>query len=233
MIDTYTKENYDPEYHLTRPINFSFATTPSQFQKTIESYLEKRVGTTYGPTGGRKLTVFIDDINLPEINPWGDQITNEITRQTIEMKGFYSLEKPGDFMNICDVQFLAAMIHPGAGRNDIPSRLKRHFAIFNCTVPTDDSIDKIYGTISETHYSVKRGFTDAVREMIKKLVKLTRFVWKSTRRTLLPVNAYKCIFSIPKKIKISNDEIYFNWDRLLPNFIMFSICEIYLAFGKA
>jgi dynein heavy chain len=123
MIDNYTK-SYNPDVQLSRTINFSFATTPYQFQKTIESYLEKRVGTTCGPVGGKRMTIFIDDINLPEISEWGDQVTNEIVRQTIEMKGFYSLEKPGDFVHIVELQIIAAMIHPGAGRNDIPSRLK-------------------------------------------------------------------------------------------------------------
>ncbi|CAF3995610.1 unnamed protein product, partial [Rotaria magnacalcarata] len=187
IITSYLK-HYDSEQHLTRTINFSSITTSSLIQKTIENFVDRRIANTFGPSFGRKMTIFIDDINMPMINSWGDQEANEILRQLVEQKGFYSLTKPGDFLNIIDLQFLAAMCHPGGGRNDISERLKRHFFILNCTLPSNNAVDHIFGSIGK-YFCLERNFSNDIIEIVQKSISATRILWQTVKGKFLPTPA--------------------------------------------
>lgn len=50
----------------------SILTTRSLFEQ--QASLEKRMGRTYGPPGGKSLIIFVDDLSMTAQNEWGDQV---------------------------------------------------------------------------------------------------------------------------------------------------------------
>ena len=175
-----------------KKINFSFMTSPGLFQSALQDCVEKRQGKYHGPKRNKKLTLFIDDTAMPEINEWQDQITNEIVRQVVEEGRLYSLEKPGESFHLVDMQYAGAMLIPGGGKNDIPNRLKRHFAIFCCPLPAESSLNMIFGVIlgSRFHQSGACGnYGQAVKDTADKLTEMSISFWKKIQARMLPTPA--------------------------------------------
>lgn len=183
---------FDTTVKLFKRVNFSSATSPGLFQASIEQECDNKMGKDYGPPQNKKLAIFIDDMSMPFINTWGDQVTLEIVRQLIEQGGFYWLDKAqrGNFKNIKNLSFVGAMNHPGGGRNDIPNRLKRQFFMFNMVLPL--SIEAIYGPIVKFQLrfdNKKSGLSEEVKKVIENLTSATIKLWEFVKKYILPTPA--------------------------------------------
>jgi dynein heavy chain, axonemal len=187
---------------LFKRINFSSASRPATFQSSIEVECDFKVGKDFAPPGNKLMTVFIDDMSMPQVNKWGDQETLEIVRQLIENGGFYMLDKTqrGTFRNIKNLQYIGAMNHPGGGRNDIPNRLKRQFFIFNMILPL--SIEVIYGPIIKNTFK-PRLFSNEFNKVVEGLPQATIKLWNKVKTTLLPTpSKFHYIFNLRELSRI-------------------------------
>ena len=178
----------DLESHIyqTKRITLTSLTTPSIYCKALEQCIGKRQGRIFGPPGGRKATIFIDDISMPALNEWGDQVTSELLRQILEDGFLYSTEKPiGDQKHLVDLHYVAAMNTPGLGKNDIPPRLKRQFCVFFVPAPTDHVIKQIFGQIIDSHFS-RFDLSPKLLEIACSVVPAIVDVWRAAQASLLP-----------------------------------------------
>ena len=181
------------DINVVKRINFSSATTPFMCQHAIETELDKRGGRSFGPPGGKRMTIFMDDLSMPEKNNWGDQPTLEMVRMVMENSAFPFLDKDkrGEFKACEDLQFLGAMGHPGGGKNDIPSRLKRNFFMFNLVLPSITSINDIYGQMLAGRFggSGNEVFGEDMLRVASQLTKGTIHLWKTMKEKMLPTPA--------------------------------------------
>lgn len=127
---------------------------------------------------------YIDDLNMPAKEIYGAQPPIELLRQWIDHEHWYD-KKDTSKLIIIDVLFISAMGPPGGGKNDITGmvtiliyaimcinvsktgmvldkmlkmlgRLTRHLNVISINSFDDETLKKIFGSITDWHFS--KGF---------------------------------------------------------------------------
>eukprot|EP01032_Pedospumella_encystans_P025560 gene25560-28882_t len=151
-------------------INFSSRTTSADVQTNVEANVDKRSGNIYGPPSGKKLLVFIDDVNMPKVDTYGTQQPIALLLFLMGRGCVYDRTKDLNLKLLKDLQYIGAMGPPGGGRNPVDPRFVALYNVFNLTPPTHQVLSNIYSSIIVTRYAQ---FTDNVKATAGKITTCT------------------------------------------------------------
>ena len=192
----------DREKYQLLEINFSSRTNSLDVQRNLEANVEKRTKDVYGPPLGRRLVMFIDDMNMPAVDTYGTQQPIAMLKLLVDRGGCYDRGKDLNWKTMKDLDYVAAMGKPGGGRNDVDPRFISLFSVFNMTFPSEASLYHIYNSILAGHV---QPFSHGIQATVPVLTEMTMDLYKSVVRDLPPTpSKFHYLFNLRDLSRIYN-----------------------------
>ncbi|RCK58006.1 Dynein heavy chain, cytoplasmic [Candida viswanathii] len=162
-------------------LNFSKETSPLSLLKSLDQYCEYRKtnrGMQLTPRiNGKWVVVFCDEINLPQVDKYGNQNVISLIRQMVEHNGFWRV-KDNQWVTLENIQFVGACNSPkDPGRNRLSERFLRHVPVIMVDYPGHTSMLQIYQTFNRAILKCApdlRGFAKAITEASIQVYEKTR-----------------------------------------------------------
>ncbi|CAH0547855.1 unnamed protein product [Brassicogethes aeneus] len=175
------------ETNLFVPVSMNFSAQTSSFrtQEIIELKLDRKKKTLLGAPVGKKVVIFVDDVNMPKLETYGAQPPIELLRQFLDYGGLYDREKLF-WKKIQDVIITSACAPPGGGRNPLTPRFIRHFGILLIPPPNEYSLKGIFRAILKGFF---KEFSNQVRDMGDSMVNAAVDIYDRIATDLLPTPA--------------------------------------------
>jgi len=146
--------------------------------------LDKRRKGYYGPTMGQKCVVFVDDLNMPEIEEYGAQPPIELLRQMLDHWNWYDFDDQSK-LNIEDVQLVCAQ---GVTRPQVTQRFGRHLHHIAVNEFANSTNILIFRRILDWHFQ-KNSYDKGVRPLANVIAEATSEVYVASMANLLPTPA--------------------------------------------
>ncbi|CAH1797693.1 unnamed protein product [Owenia fusiformis] len=118
----------------------------------LDERTEWKHGRTYVPKGNKRLMCLVDDLNLSQVDEFGNQTATELVRQHIDDGGFYD-PITHTWRYIKNVTYVTT-VNPNCTATvpKLSQRLLRHFAVFGCPYPSENELQGIFTTLLNTHF---------------------------------------------------------------------------------
>jgi dynein heavy chain, axonemal len=72
-----------------------------------------------GGNGNKTACIFIDDVNMPDMDSCGTQMPIELLRQLVDKIGFYNRKGEWFWKSVSQWSIIAAAAPPGGGRKEL------------------------------------------------------------------------------------------------------------------
>ena len=174
----------DTEKSTVLSIAFSSRTNSMDVQRNLEENVDKRTKDTYGPLAGKKLLVFIDDLNMPKVDIYGTQQPIALLKLLIDKGNIFDRGKDLNAKYLRDVYFISAMAPPGGARNPVDPRFVSLFCVFNITIPSQESLQLIFNSILKAHMS--GNFGEEMLAVVEQITRMTLGLYESIQIHLPP-----------------------------------------------
>ncbi|XP_006865538.1 PREDICTED: dynein heavy chain 10, axonemal [Chrysochloris asiatica] len=204
-------KNMNEELNIVLIVNFSSRTTSLDIQRNLEASVEKRTKDTYGPPMGKRLIVFMDDMNMPKVDEYGTQQPIALLKLLLEKGYLYDRGKELNCKSIRDLGFIAAMGKAGGGRNEVDARFISLFNVYNVLFPEEESLHLIYSSILKGHTST---FHESIVAISDKLTFCTLMLYKNIVQDLPPTpSKFHYIFNLRDLSRVFNGLVLTNPER--------------------
>ena len=157
----------------------NYYTDATTLRTNLMAQLEKQGGTRYGPVGKYTLIYFIDDLNMPKLDPFNTQSAIALLRQVKDYNHWYDLSKGIQLLQVQRTLMVCAM-NPFAGSFTVNPRLQRHFWMLAVGMPMDASLSQIYGAYLGKHFGK---FKASIHEQVQFIIKATLNLHSEVTRT--------------------------------------------------
>jgi len=193
VVKNYLQERLKDGKTNTVTMNFSSRTTAADVHSSIMDVVDKRTKDIVGPPVGKRLLCFVDDLNMPGVDTYGTQQPIALLKLMIGRSGTYNRGKELNWLQMKDIQYIAAMGHPGGARSVVDPRFVSMFQVFEMQTPDESNLRVIYGSIIR-NTSKSLNLAAGSDEVI---VDMTLDLYKSVVAKLLPTpSRFHYIFNL-------------------------------------
>ncbi|XP_043835576.1 dynein axonemal heavy chain 10 [Dromiciops gliroides] len=204
-------KNLNQDLNIVLIVSFSSRTTSMDIQRNLEANVEKRTKDTYGPPMGKRLLVFMDDMNMPKVDEYGTQQPIALLKLLLEKGFLYDRGKEMNCKVLRDLGFIAAMGKAGGGRNEVDPRFISLFNVFNVPFPSEESLHLIYASILKGHTKV---FAEAIAAVSDLMTSCTLQLYQMIVQDLPPTpSKFHYIFNLRDLSRVFNGLVLTNPER--------------------